>query len=77
MLSLNDIRKVAFVIKKYWKEQRKKRLEFTKVKRDLLEKAIDLISEEIAFVTQTSLVNTKLKIARVLNGSFKDIASKN
>ena len=68
ILSMNNIREIAFVIKKYWKESIKNGIDFKKSKKDLLEKAIDMITEEVALVTDLSLDNAREKITSALNG---------
>ncbi|KKQ98771.1 MAG: hypothetical protein UT24_C0001G0052 [Candidatus Woesebacteria bacterium GW2011_GWB1_39_12] len=67
ILSLNNIRETAYVIRKYWKESLKKGIDFKKSKKDLLKKAIDMIIEEVALVTKTSPDGAREKITSALN----------
>jgi RNA polymerase-interacting CarD/CdnL/TRCF family regulator len=67
ILYMNNIRDIAYVIKKFWKESVKKEVDFKKSKKDLLEKAILMITEEVALVTGTSLDTARKRITSALN----------
>lgn len=68
-LNLNDIFKTAEVIKRCFKEKRRKGQEFSKTKKDLLKAATESIVEEVALVHSVSLSNAKEKITIALDGS--------
>lgn len=67
ILALNDTFELAQVLKKYSKEKNKKGPDFPKTKNDLLTRALDMIAEEVALVTNTSLEVAKLNITSALN----------
>lgn len=69
VLNLNDIYKTAEIIKKYHKEKNGSEEDFSKVKRDLLNTAIEIIIEEIALVHKVSLNSAKQQVSLALNGS--------
>ncbi len=72
VLNLNDIYKLAYVIKYFWKEYNTEGATLTKTKYNLLNKAIDAITEEVALVLGVTLERAKELITKELNKFSKN-----
>jgi RNA polymerase-interacting CarD/CdnL/TRCF family regulator len=72
VLSLNDIYKIAYLIKHFWKEYNTEGVTLTKTKYNLLNHAIDAITEEISHVMGTTLEKGKQAIIKELNKYSKN-----
>ena len=71
LLALNNIQKTALVIKYYWKEIVKSNAVTTKTMRDVFEKSINSILDEVSLVTGETPEKTRVKIEKQLNKFFK------
>ncbi len=66
-MKLNDIYETAKVLRKFWREKKKKKDTFTKNKSDVLESAMQRVVEEFAIVQKISLTKAKERLESTLN----------
>lgn len=67
-LILNDIDVTVQLIRRYWREKTVNTDGFSKTKRDFLERAVDIVAQEVAVVKNTSLENAVDKVFSALEG---------
>lgn len=66
ILKLNDIYKTADLLNRYWKEMQKFSENFTKKQRDVIDMAIERLTQQVAIVYHVSLTSAEKKLISAL-----------